>query len=45
MKKERKETIKGIELQNHESIRIVWKNYKYFGISEADIIKQKWKKK
>ena len=47
MKKEKRETMEGVELPNKESIRILSEkeNYKYFGILEADVIRDERKSK
>ena len=47
IKSEKRETVKGIELSNQESIRPLGEkeNYKYLGILAADVIKRTEMKK
>ena len=42
MRSGKRHTMEGMELQNQDKIRTLWgkEMYKYFGILEADIIKQ-----
>ena len=47
MKKEKREIIKGIQLANQESMKTFGEkeNFSQLGILEADVLKQRWKKR